>query len=804
MKKLVFIIGYGGAAFPLVAKAAGEECKTLGLECVASTDATAPQYRQFIASADAIFIYSHQIPDDVIEAIKAAKGRGAIVISASDAYFDLVSAPPQLVLEARRYFITGGEDNFKALARLLAKAVGINVEVPPLREIPWMGIYHPRLGTFTSLEEYLKVYNIWNRDGVVGILFYRTYWLYGNTAHINALVEALEAENLAVVPVFTYGFRDESIGAPSAEDAIREFLFYRGERVVDAVVNLLFFFLLDRGRWHRRADRFKIAETGVALLKRLNVPIITPITSSYKSVKEWTEDPQGVDYMTQVYHVIMPEVDGLIEPIFYAGAKLARDGTKKYEPFLEHAKYVAKRVKRWIKTARKPPSQRKIAIVLINPPCKNLLANIGVGFGLDVPESVVRLLHRLADLGYDVGPRDSLPKTGKELIALFLTRKAFSDFRFASVENIVKSGGAAAFVDYDMYMKWFEELPKEARQKLEKDWGHPRDVLEGRVPKEFVGMVYEGKFVVPGLLFGNVFITPQPKFGCAGPRCDGKVCRILHDPTITPPHQWLAVYRWITRVFGADVIIHFGTHGYLEFRPGKGVGLAPWDWPEISVDEVPHLYVYAVSNPMEGVIAKRRSYAVLIDHMYPPMALAEGLEELERLVNDYAKYKAVGEFEKAKITYEEIIKKAKDAHIKIPEGGDPEEVVEEVHRHIDMVRGTQINLGLHVFGSSPEDPERLAQYAAAVLAYDSARSASIRRVLAEYLGLGYDEMRRKPLEVNKLGMTNAETLDILHKAAVEVIKQLISLPRSEEAIIHVVESVLQKLPGGEPRFQTMR
>ena len=795
MKRLAFIIGYGGAALPLVEKAAGEECKTLGLECVAATDVTAPRYRQFIASADAIFIYSHQLSDDVVEAIKAARERGAVVISATDYFFDLVNAPPQLVLEARRYFITGGEDNFRALVRLLARALGMNVDVPPLREVPWMGVYHPRLGTFTSLEEYLRVYDIQSREGVVGVLFYRTYWLYGNLAHVNALIEALEAENLAVVPVFTYGFRDESVGAPSAEDAIREFFFYRGERVVNAVINLLFFFLLDRGKWHRRADRFKVAETGIALLKRLNVPVITPITCFYRSVDEWAKDPQGVDYLTQVYSVIMPEVDGLIEPVFYAGARPAPDGTKRYEPFLEHARYLARRVKRWIKMARKPPSQRKIAIVLINPPCKNLQANIGVGLGLDVPESIARLLHRLAELGYDVGPRDALLKTGQELIKMFLARKAYSDFRFASVEDIVMSGGAAAFVDYDTYIKWFEELPEEARRRLERDWGHPRDVLEGRAPKEFAGMVYEGKFVVPGLLFGNVFITPQPKFGCAGPGCDGRICRILHDPNITPPHQWLAVYRWITRVFGADVVIHFGTHGYLEFRPGKGVGLAPWDWPEISIDDVPHLYVYVVSNPMEGVIAKRRSYAVLVDHMYPPMALAEGLEELERLVNDYARYKALGEFEKAKIVYEEIVKKARENHIKIPESGDPEKVVEEVHRYIDMVKGTQINLGLHVFGSPPEDPERLAQYAATILAYDTARAPSIRRVLAEYLGLDYDEMRRRPLEVNKLGMTNAETLNLLYKAAVEIIKQLVSAPRSEEAILSVAESVLRKLFG---------
>ena len=196
---------------------------------------------------------------------------------------------------------------------------------------------------------------------------------------------------------------------------------------------------------------------------------------------------------------------------------------------------------------------------------------------------------------------------------------------------------AVDFVSLDEYLNWFKELPEDLRAKIEKDWDKPEDVLTGKLDKALVGMVYKGRFVIPGVIFGNVFITPQPKFGCAGARCDSKTCRILHDPTIVPPHQWWAVYRWITRKLKADLIVHFSTHGYLEFRPGKSIGLSPSCVPEASLDDVPNLYVYVVSNPMEGVIAKRIGYATLIDHLYPPMTMAEVLDELDSLLNQYSR-----------------------------------------------------------------------------------------------------------------------------------------------------------------------
>jgi cobaltochelatase CobN len=791
--RISFIVGYGASMLPPLSRILKEEAEEHGFEYLVVKSDHSEGYSREIAGSDAIVLYTHELPESVESALKESKAR--VLASIDDYHLHLSRGSPSLLSDIKKYFKVGGEKNFRSLVHLILKELGLSVSVEPVEDVPWHGIYHPKLGTFRDLDSYLRVYEL--KEPVVGILFYRTYWLYGNAKYIDDLVSFIEEEGMRVIPVFTHGWRDVTVGSPSKEDSIRAFFMKNGEPIIDALVNTTFFFLLDHGKWGER--KFAEAE-GVELLKRLGVPVINLVLSHYKSVDEWLSDPQGIDYLTQVYNVVMPEVDGAIEPIFIAGARMDESGVKVYEAYKPHARYVAKRVKRWIELRRKHPKERRIAIVLINPPCKGLEANVAVGMGLDVPESIARLLHRLKELGYDVWDPSELPRDGKELMRMIMERKAISEFRWTSVEDIVKSGGAAAFVDEGTYLRWFDELPDDVRERMVKDWGRPSDVLNGKIDKIFVGMVYDHKFVVPGIRFGNVFITPQPKFGCAGPACDGKVCRILHDPTIFPPHQWLAVYRWITRIFKADVVIHFGTHGYLEFRPGKGVGLSPSCWPEISIDDVPHLYVYVVSNPMEGVIAKRRSYAEIIDHMYPPMAMAEVLEELELLLNQYAKAKQSGDFTRAEIAYKEILEKARKNDVPI-RGRSPEEVAEEVHRYLDMVRGTQINMGLHVFGCSPTDPSKLANYAVTVMAYDSHNFPSIIRTIAEYVGLDYDEMRANPLRVNELGMTNSETLEVIRRVAVKVVEVLIRSPELRNNILEVLDEELRSAFGGEVRVK---
>ncbi len=790
--RLSFIIGYGASALPKLAKVVEEETVEHGFEGLVISDTTYEHHRNFVASSGGVFIYSHALPIGIEEDLRNSR----IVVSVSRLHAHLSKGPKEVLRKAAVLFAVGGDKNFRELIHLMLRSLGRDVEVGEVEEIPWDGIYHPRMGMFKTVEEYLEKYPHKNKP-LVGLIFHRTYMLYGNMAHVESVIEKLEEKGLGVLPVFTYGHTDPILGTPSKEDSIEKFFFSSKKPLVEAVVNLTMFFLLDHGNWVADSSVGFREVLGVEKLKKLNVPILQPTFSFYERVDEWIEDPRGVDYLSQVYTVIMPEVDGLIEPIYLAGSKMDSQGVSLYESYPPHAEYVAGRVKKWIELRRKPPSERKVAIVLINPPCKGLEASVGVGLGLDVPESVTRLLSKLREFGYTVG--QDLPRSGKELVELILNRKAISEFRWTSVEEIVGKGGAAAFVDRDTYLKWFEELPSGVQKKMIEDWGHPVDVLSGRVRRELVGMVYEGKFVIPGLVFGNVFLTPQPKFGCAGSRCDGEVCRILHDPTVTPPHQWLAVYRWITRVFGADVIIHFGTHGYLEFRPGKGVGLSPSCWPEITLDDVPHLYVYVVSNPMEGVIAKRRGYATLVDHMYPPMAMAEVLEEVEDLLAQYSKAKQLGEFERAHVIYEKLLEKAKENNIPIGQG-DPSEVVEGIHRYMEGVRNTQIDMGLHVFGYPPTDDGKLAEYAATAMAFDSPTGPSIRRVLAERLGLDYDELRSKPSEVSAFGLTNSELIQTLHRIAVSVLKRslrsgLTSSELHERTLVDYIDEELKRAFG---------
>jgi cobaltochelatase CobN len=790
--KLSIILGYGGSHIHIFREALPEVAKRFRVEYIVTTDEKSPHYVEFIRSSNAILIYAHELPAEVVEAIRSSNAR--VVLSFTE-YFQELSRGVAILPDAWKYFKLGGRENIKSLIELILKHLGLPAEPSPPVEIPWHGIWHPRLGVFTTTREYLNKYPYANNP-LVAILFYRSQWLTGNVSYVEALVNALESEGLGALPMFVYGFKDYMLNTPTIEDSIREFLIVDGKPVIDAAIVLTSFFVLNHGKWHAEESKKSFAVVrGVELLKSLGVPIIKPILEHYQSTSEWLANPAGVSPFTQVYHVIMPEVDGAVEPIFIAGAKKLEDGSKVYEPFNEHVRLIARRVRKWVELRRSKPSERRIAIVLNNPPCRGVEASIGVGYGLDVPETLVRILHRLAELGYNVSDSSKLPKSGKELMSLFFEKRATSEFRWTSVEDIVKRGGYVDMVPLELYMQWFNELPKEVRNEMVKEWGNPEELVRGRAEKVFAGGVYEGKFVVPGLRFGNVVIIPQPKFGCVGAGCDGRICKILHNPTIPPPHQWLAVYRWITRVFKAHLILHVGTHGYLEFRPGKGVGLSPWCWPEISIDDVPFLYIYIVSNPMEGVIAKRRGYATIVDHLYPPMMDARGgLEELDRLVEEYERVIRLGELHRAKVVYSQLVSKVKELGLSIDVSEPEEKVVESVHRYLDMVRSSQVEDGLHIFGKADYDSMKLAKAAATVMEFDTPSWRSILRAVAAYLGLDYDDIISNPAGFYKhLGVSNRKAREVLMEIAQKALEKLFAMGISDDTLSwDVLESVLKE------------
>ncbi len=796
--RVAFIIGYHSPAIEALREALRRVEEPIRSSVLVTSPEKASRFVDAVKGCRAIVLYTHDLPPMVERAIRDSD---AIVVSVSESFAHLNRCDAETLRRVALYFKYGGAKNWINMIRFVAKLAGLlREEVEPPEPTPWHGVWHPRLGLFTDAKSYLEKYYASSKP-LVGILFHRNLWLYNTLKPIEVLIEAIESVDLGVLPVFTTGYRNDLTGEPSAEDTIREFFIVDGKPVVDLVLDMLSFFLLDHGRSSEWRQRFH-AVSGVELLKHLNVPIIKLVKDFYKDVETWLRDEQGVSYLAQVYEVIMPEVDGVAEPIFFLGSRNVGD-YRVPQPFYEHAKYVARRIKRWIELRRKKPSERRVAIVLNNPPCKLVEATIGVGLGLDVPESVARLLHRLKELGYYLG-EEPLPRNGQELVKLFLEKRAISEFRWTSIEDIVSRGGYLDMVDIGTYMKWFEELPEDVRKRMVEAWGDPRDLATGRIEKLFAGAIHDGKFVIPGLRFGNVVVLTQPKFGCAGPACDGRVCRVLHDPATPPPHQWLAVYRWITRVFRADLVIHFGTHGTLEFRPGKGVGLSPSCWPEITVDDVPFLYIYVVSNPMEGVVAKRRGYAVLVDHVYPPMMEAiDGLSELDELLEQYARAKRLGEHGRCIAIHRQIVDLVKKLGLPLNVGTDPDKLVEELHRFLDMVRGSQIEQGLHVFGSTPRDPRKLAEHVVAIMKFDTCSWRSILRAVATYLDLDYDQMRRDPEGFcDKLGVSNRKAMELLYSIAIDTLEQLLRMgvePRdlSWDLLDSILRKVVDRYLGGD-------
>ncbi len=341
---------------------------------------------------------------------------------------------------------------------------------------------------------------------------------------------------------------------------------------------------------------------------------------------------------------------------------------------------------------------------------------MGGAAGLDSGESVVRIMRRMKEKGYQI---QDIPESGEALMQTILERKAIAEFRWTTVDEIISKGGHLSLLENETYEKWFNELPPKARADMIQGWGEPPGREMNGVPPS---MISDGKLVITGLNFGNVNVIMQPKRGCAGSRCDGQVCKILHDPDIPPPHQYIATYMYMDRVFGADIVIHVGTHGNLEWMPGKGAGLSNACWPDIAIGAVPHLYIYNADNPAEGVVAKRRSYAVLTDHLQAVMSTSDtygGLEELEELLDEHHRAKLLDPARAHQL--EHLIHEAIERnHLNDEIRADATfgETVRRCHEIISAVKNSQTRIGMHIFGDLPQGEDR-AETINTILRFDS-------------------------------------------------------------------------------------
>ena len=694
-----------------------------------------------ISSSDLVFFYrspsDETIWGELEDAVKR-KAKPVVCLSHDPSLWILSTVDLKIVSQCHIYMTYGGAENFaRMLHYLAAEVLGIDITYDEPLPLPWEGIYHPRAGDyFDNVGDYLSWYK--PKDApTVGLLISRGNWVNGNIAAEDMLIRLLEEKGYNVMPVFCYSLKDAALGTKGSGEVVRQYFFdTEGRPRIAVLIKLVMFFLTAKAK----SDDFikeDVAASGVTLLQKLNVPVFQPVTSFYCTVDEWAEDPQGLNRDIS-WTIAMPEFEGVIEPIFIAGAK--REGELEMRtPVEERCRHLVERLANWIKLAQKPAGERKVAFMLNNNPCAAVEATVGGGANLDTLESVARVLQRMEDSGYQV----QAPQNGKELIDTIMDRKAISEFRWTTAEEIISKGGALKLMPVEEYQAWFNTLSSRVRQRWIEVWGEPPGEEKGGVPP---AMVYENKIIITGISYGNALVCVQPKRGCAGSRCDGEVCKILHDPNIPPPHQYLATYRYLKEDFGIDVLVHVGTHGNLEFLPGKGAGLSGDCYPDVVLGTLPFLYIYNADNPPEGTIAKRRSNAVLVDHMqtvFTQGGLYDELAELDRYLEEYEKARLADPTRAHMLEHliiEEIKKTNLDKQIDVTDAHDSfAEIVEKAHAVLSTVRNTQIQDGQHIFGAIPSGAERVT-FINSILRFDAGEQVSLRCAIARLMDLDLGEL----------------------------------------------------------------
>lgn len=305
-------------------------------------------------------------------------------------------------------------------------------------------------------------------------------------------------------------------------------------------------------------------------------------------------------------------------------------------------------------------------------------------------------------------------------------------------------------MDVDEYKRFFESLTPETRADVMSTWGEP----PGKA------MVLDGKIQITGVNFGNVMVVVQPKRGCFGAKCDGQVCKILHDPACPPTHQYLATYHYYSEIWGADVIIHTGTHGSMEWTPGKGVGLSQNCYPDILIGTKPHLYIYNSDNPSEGLVAKRRSYATLVDHMQNLMVgmnLYGGYDELDKLLDEYqVASKDPTHSEELRKSILDKVREIRMNDVPIDESTELAESVRLCHEALSVLKNSQINKGLHIFGRMPKGDD-LTEAVNSIVRYGEEHD-SIRDVISWLMGYDLSDLYREQGRIDEISEKSYGTL----------------------------------------------
>ncbi|MBV6650321.1 MAG: cobaltochelatase subunit CobN [Hoeflea sp.] len=560
------------------------------------------------------------------------------------------------------YLIEGGAENARGLIDY-AEALITGAERPaPAAPLLKAGLWHPAASNPTLVE----LRKSW-RDGapVVAICFYRALVQSGQTAPVAALCEALADAGINALPVFVSSLKDPvSVGTVEAIFA---------EAAPDVVINATGFAVSSPG-----------GETKGTVLESTGAPVLQAVFAG-GSRETWAGSQQGLTSRDLAMHVALPEVDGrvLSRAVSFKSAarfdEMVEANIVTHAPDPDRVEFVAELAARWARLRRTLAADRRVAIVLANYPNRD--GRIANGVGLDTPAGTVEVLRAMEADGYQTG---ELPGDGDALVTALK----------AGPTNALRedrSGGVA--LGLEDYRAFFDGLDPSIQSAVTERWGAP----------EADPFFREGAFRLALLRFGNVVVGIQP---ARGYNIDPKAS--YHAPDLVPPHGYLAFYAWLRESLDAHAVIHMGKHGNLEWLPGKALALSRACYPEAVLGPMPHVYPFIVNDPGEGTQAKRRTSAVIIDHLTPPLTRAEiygPLKDLEALVDEY--YEASGhDPRRLKLLKGQILDLVRDIGLDhdagIAEGDDDDLALEKLDAWLCDLKEMQIRDGLHIFGKSPE------------------------------------------------------------------------------------------------------
>ncbi|MCT7973584.1 cobaltochelatase subunit CobN [Laspinema olomoucense] len=714
-------------------------------------------------------------------------GAHLIVIPGDDAGDpDLIghsSVPLVVVNQVWQYFTEGGVDNLVNALQFVAQiCLKREYNPAPPMPIPRVGLYpwkSASLGLsnppFTREESPLNPsQSVNSKSGLnsgelstsfprVGILFYRAHYLAGNTAPIDALCQGLRDRHLDPVPVFVSSLRDQDVQAE-----LLTYLQPPHTETVQIILNTTGFAIGQAVQTLPSTPDFATAD--LRFWDTLDVPVLQVIFSG-GTQQQWETGFQGLSPRDMAMNVALPEVDGRIITRVVSFKTVQENHVKletpvvMYEPLGDRINFVTDLAANWIKLRQTPPSQRKIALILANYPTRDgRLAN---GVGLDTPASCIAILNALQNAGYCV---ENIPTTGDELIRL-LTAGVTND---PEGEGWRKIRQVLPGKDYQSY---FQTLPQPVRQGIENRWGKTpgdRPFFETQT------------FPIPGIQLGNIFIGIQPSRGY---EIDPSLN--YHAPDLEPTHEYLAYYYWIRECFGAQAITHVGKHGNLEWLPGKSIALSENCFPEVALGPMPHFYPFIVNDPGEGSQAKRRSQAVIIDHLTPPMTRAElygPLQQLEGLIDEYYEAQSLDPV-RLKPIRSRLLQLVKDQHLDknsswTPSSNstepDPEftALIANLDGYLCELKEAQIRDGLHIFGKCPEG-RQLVDLIVAIARHPGGSRMGLTRALAADQAFSFDPLTSNPAEflpeltANSSRRTIGDAIASLEAEAAALVSQII-------------------------------